>query len=101
MQFEEEPIPNFELAPGERSSPQQFDDISEDSCSVFSDIPDNDMVVDDIFVYESPSRPKWAEKIIQVARELAGNPQDPRRLDLKLVMLPFQVKILLLRTVIC
>ena len=33
VQFEEEPIPYFELAPGEFSSPQQFDDVSVDSCS--------------------------------------------------------------------
>ena len=31
VQFEEEPIPYFELAPGECSSPQQFDDVSDDS----------------------------------------------------------------------
>ena len=55
VQFEEEPIPDFELAPGECSSPQQFDDVSDDSCSVFSNISDNNMDVD-----ESPSRPKWA-----------------------------------------
>ena len=37
------------------------------------------MVVDDIVVDESPSRPKWVEKIIQAAGELAGNPQEPRK----------------------
>ena len=37
------------------------------------------MAVDEIFVYDSPSRPKWAEKIIQAAGELAGNPQEPRK----------------------
>ena len=37
------------------------------------------MVVYYIFVYESPSRPKWAEKIIQAAGELACNPQEPRK----------------------
>ena len=79
VQFEEEPIPYFELASGECSSPQIFDDVSDDSCSVFSDIPDNDMGVDDIFVYDSPSRPKWDEKIIQAAGELDGNPQGPRK----------------------
>ena len=36
------------------------------------------MVVDDIVVDDSPSRPKWDEKIIQAAGELAGNPQEPR-----------------------
>ena len=34
---------------------------------------------DEIYVYESPSRTKWAEKIVQAARELAGNPQVPRK----------------------
>jgi len=34
---------------------------------------------DDISVYDSPSRPKWAEKIVQAAGELAGNPQEPRK----------------------
>ena len=37
------------------------------------------MVVHEIYLYESPSRPKWAEKIIQAAGELAGNPQEPRK----------------------
>ena len=79
VQFEEEPIPNFELAPRECSSPQQFDDVSDNSCSVFSYISDNNMAVYDIFVDESPSSPKWDEKIIQAAGELAGNPQEPRK----------------------
>ena len=60
VQFEEEPIPDFVLVPGDCSSPQQFDDVSDDSCSVFSDISDNNMAVDDIDAYDSPSRPKWA-----------------------------------------
>ena len=54
VQFEEEPIPDFELAPGECSSPQQFDDVSDDSCSIFSDINKYDMDLYDISVYESP-----------------------------------------------
>ena len=33
----------------------------------------------DISVDDSPSRPKWAEKIVQAAEELAGNPQEPRK----------------------
>ena len=32
-----------------------------------------------IVVDDSPSSPNWAEKIIQVAGELAGNPQEPRK----------------------
>ena len=64
VQFEEEPIPNFEFASEEFSSPQQLDVVSDDSCSVFSDIYENNMAVDEISVYESPSKPKWSEKII-------------------------------------
>ena len=62
VQFEEEPIPYFELVLGELSSPQHLDEVSDDSCSVFSDNSDIDMDVDEFFVDESPSRPKWAEK---------------------------------------
>ena len=79
MQFEEEPIPYFELAPGECSSPQQFDDVSDDSCYVFFDMSDNNMSIDDIVLNDSPSRPKWAENIIQAAGELDGNPQEPNK----------------------
>ena len=35
VKFEEEPIPDFELALGDYSSPQPFEDISADTCSVF------------------------------------------------------------------
>ena len=38
VKFEEEPIPNFELAPAECSSPQPLEDVSDDTCSVFYDI---------------------------------------------------------------
>ena len=31
VKFEEEPIPDFELAPGDCSSPQSFDDVSDDT----------------------------------------------------------------------
>ena len=34
----------------------------------------NDITVDD-----SPSRPKWAETIVQAVGEMAGNPQEPRK----------------------
>ena len=37
------------------------------------------MAEDDISIYDSPSSPKWAEKIIQAAGELAGNPHEPRK----------------------
>ena len=78
MQFEGEVIPYFE-APGECSSPQHHDDVSNYSSSDFSDNSDNDMAEYEIVVYDSPSRPKWAEKIIQVAGELVGNSLEPRK----------------------
>ena len=75
MQFEEEIIPDFELAPGECSSPQHQDDGSDDS--IFN-IYDNEMDEDDVSVHESSSIPKWEEKTIQVVGYLEDNPLDPR-----------------------
>ena len=40
VKFEEEPIPDFELASGDCSSPQPFEDVSDYTCSVFSDNSD-------------------------------------------------------------
>ena len=45
----------------------------------FYGMSDINMYEHDIVVHESPSRPKWAEKIIQVAAKLAGNPHEPRK----------------------
>ena len=45
----------------------------------FYDNSDMNVAEDDISVDDSPSRPKWAEKIVQAAGELAGNPQEPRK----------------------
>ena len=45
----------------------------------FSDNSDMNVSEDDISVDDSPSRPKWAEKIVQAVGELAGNPQEPRK----------------------
>ena len=45
----------------------------------FSDICDKNVSEDDIAVYDSPSRPKWAETIVQAARELVGNSHEPRK----------------------
>ena len=101
VKFEEEPIPDFELAPGVCSSPQPFEDVSDDTCSIFSDNSDLNVPEYDISVDDSPSRPKWAEKIVQPARELTCNPMSLGRQDHKLVELPFQVKIILMRIVIC
>ena len=76
MQFEEEIIPDFELARGECSSPQHQDDVSDDS---IYDISDSDMVEYYVSKHDSPTRPKWAEKTIEATRDLAGNPLDPRK----------------------
>ena len=37
------------------------------------------MFEDGFFVHESPSRPKWENKTIQVVGDLAGNPLDLRK----------------------
>ena len=77
VQFEEEIIPYFELiAPGKCSSPQHQDDVSVYS---LSDISDSEMAEDDVSEHDTPSRPKWAEKTLEAARDLAGNPLDPRK----------------------
>ena len=79
VQFKKEIIPYFELAPGECYSPQHHDDVSNDSIFYFSDIFDNEVAEYDIYVCESPLRPKWAEKTIQASQDLARNPLDPRK----------------------
>ena len=33
----------------------------------------------DISICDSPSKPKWAETIVQASGELVGNPQEPRK----------------------
>ena len=79
VKFEEEPIPDFKLASGDCSSPQPFEDVSDDTCSIFSDMSDINVAEDDISIDKSPSRPSWVEKIVQAAGELAGNPHEPRK----------------------
>ena len=62
---------------GESSSPPEPLNVSEEIVELAdSDISDNDDLIADP---NSPTRPKWAAKTIHVARELAGNPNDPRR----------------------
>ena len=61
VKFEEEPIPDFKLTPGECSSPQPFKDVSDETCYDFSDNYDMN-----VYEYDSPSRLIWAEKIVQV-----------------------------------
>ena len=51
VNFEEEPIPDFELASRDSSSPQPFEDVSDETCSIFSDNSDMNVAEDDIFVY--------------------------------------------------
>ena len=80
VQFEEEIIPDFELAPRQCSSPQHHDDVSDDSNSDFSDISDNEMVEYYFYLHDSLSIPKWEDKTIQVVGDLAGNPLDPRKI---------------------
>ena len=79
VKLKEEPILDFELASGDCSSPRPFEDVSNDKCSIFSDNSEMNVAEDDIYLYDSPYRPKWAETIVQAARELAGNPQEPRK----------------------
>ena len=66
-----------------------------------SDISDKNVSEDDISVYDSPSTPKWAEKIVQAVGNWQVIPMSLGRLDHKLVKLPLQVIVLLLSTVIC
>ena len=100
VQFEEEIIPYFELAPGECSSPQHHDYVSNDSRSDFFDISDNHMDEYDIYVHESPSRPKWAEKTIQVVGDLVDNPLDPTKARSQFHNASYASEFLLLRIVI-
>ena len=79
VQFEEEIIPDFELALGECSSPQHQDDVSDDSLSDIYDIYDYEMAEDDVSEHDSPSRPKWVEKTIQALGDSAGDHLDPRK----------------------
>ena len=54
VQFEEEIIPYFELAPGECSSPPHHDDVSDDSNYDFYNNSDNYMAEYEISVHDSP-----------------------------------------------
>ena len=68
----------IKLAQGDYSHPPFHDDVSDDYSYDFSDsnIDDYD---DGMHSYnESPIRPKWAEKTIQAASDLDGDPLDSR-----------------------
>ena len=61
----------------ESSSPPEPLNVSEETNKFGdSDMYDNyDLITDP----DNPTRPKWAEKTIHAAGELAGNPSDTRR----------------------
>ena len=99
VKFEEEPIPDFELAVGDCSSPQPFKDVSDDTCSIFSDNSDMKVAEDDISVGDSPSRPKWAEKLCKQLGNWQEIPKSLGKLDHKLVRILLQVIVILLSTV--
>ena len=101
VQFEEEPIPDFELAPRDCSSPQPFEDVSDDTCSIFSDNSDMNVSEDDISVDDSLYRPKWAEKLCKQLGNWQEIPKSLGELDHKLVRLHLQLIVLFLRTVRC
>ena len=61
---------------------------------------DKNMDEDDISSYYSPSRTKWAEKILQDAGELVGNPQEPRKTRSQTSNASLKVIALLLSTII-
>ena len=68
-----------ELVHAECAHPPLHDDVSDESLSEFydSNISEDD---DEIQSYhDSPSQPKWAEKSLEAARNIAGNPLDPRK----------------------
>ena len=79
VQFEEEPMQEVRLVEGDHSHPPLNDDVSDVSISNFSDsdmeYEDDDMHSD----HDSPTRTKWADKTIQVAGDLAGDPLDSRK----------------------
>ena len=62
---------------GEASSPPEPLNVSEE----IVEHADSDMSYIDDFIADPniPTRPKWAAKTIHAARELARNPNDPRR----------------------
>ena len=52
VKFEEEPILDFELAAGDCSYPQPFEDVSDEKCSIFYGNYDMNVAEDDISVYD-------------------------------------------------
>ena len=68
-----------EFALGECSNPPLQDDVSDDSLSDISDISDSYISEDDYSDHGWPICSKWFVKTIEAARDLAGNPLDPRK----------------------
>ena len=75
VHFQEEPLAAVEV--GESSSPPEPLNVSEET----NEFADYDMSNNDDLIADpnSPIRQKWAANTIHAARELAGNPSDPRR----------------------
>ena len=67
------------LAQGECSHPPLRDDVSDESLSDFSD---SNMEYEYYYInsyHGSPIMPKWANKTIQEAGDLVGDPLDPKK----------------------
>ena len=75
VQFKEEPMVAAEIR--ESSSPPPPLVVSDGTNQIYdSYMSDNDDLIANPNI---STRPKWASKTVQVARELARNPRDPRR----------------------
>ena len=70
----------IELAQGECSNPPFHDDVSDDYYSYFYDYYIYYYYYYDMHSYhDSPIHPRWAEKTIQSASDLVGDPLDSRK----------------------
>ena len=75
VMFEEEPMPATEI--GKSFSPLPPMIVSKDSKMFYdSDVYDNEYL---IAYPNTPTIPKFGANTVQVVKELAGNPSDPRR----------------------
>ena len=98
VKFEEEPIPDFELAPGECSSPQPFKDVSDDTCSIFL----IKMLLKMIFLHMTNHiGPSGLKKLYKQLGNWQAIPNCLGKRDHKLVRLILQVIVILLRNVTC
>ena len=83
VQFEEEPMQEVELEEGDCSHPPLNNDVSHVYLSDFSDFDMEDEYDNMHSDHDSPTRPKWAERIIQVDGDLARDPLDTRKARLQ------------------